>query len=253
MEKFNRSKKQEEEALKRIIPFGATKGSLKLWSYFQNLVRSRPFQIYVSRWRAKYLIPELGYKLKDPNNYFGTPEEWPLKYIENDLFKEVSRFCDRVGLDSVDWSESIRHYIFYGRVKKPDDHSGELFLVSDLWNESREMDEWLSDSVEQENRYFPVAIRMSPYATKRDLLDFVDKYWRDFESDLHRYRSKDIKIGRIRHKDPVKQHRNDFIYENRKLPLRDLADKVAKKFDMYLDDGHISKIISLETNRRNKL
>lgn len=129
-----------------------------------------------------------------------------------------------------------------------------LFVVSDVVGEKEEP---FGELVQQsDDMAFPIAIRISPYATQRDLIDFVksEAIWKNEIQFLQdKYRSKDIKIGKIKSKNEKIQKRNDFIYEHKDLPRKEIMSMANRKFGINIDYGHIGKIISLENKKRKEL
>ena len=66
------------------------------------------------------------------------------------------------------------------------------------------------------------------------------------------YRKKGIKIGKVKTKNKGIQERNDLIYKNKDKTLKEIRHILANK-NMFLDDGHIAKIISLEKQKRKEV
>lgn len=73
---------------------------------------------------------------------------------------------------------------------------------------------------------FPIHIGINIYATKRDVLDFVNKRWDEIRYMLDCFTADRPSVTRKR----VKAERDELIWENRGLPARDLADLVNAKF-----------------------
>ncbi len=93
---------------------------------------------------------------------------------------------------------------------------------------------------------------LSPYASLRDILDWVKKNYHDIKFFQDKYKNKNVKINKYRIRREKLEKRNDYIYKNRSKKLSDLEvglDRLG--YDM--DQGSISKIISLETKRRKKV
>lgn len=96
-------------------------------------------------------------------------------------------------------------------------------------------------------KIYPVSIHINCYASKRDVLDFINKRWPDIEFMLGEYKRNRPKI-RIR----KNAKRDDFIWKNRKLPLKEIVSKLSDKLGVILDEGNIGKILSLERKRRGE-
>ena len=67
------------------------------------------------------------------------------------------------------------------------------------------------------------------------------------------YLDQNVKIGKIKTKKESIQKRNQFIYENKHLPRRQIQKVVKYSFNESLDYEYIGKIISDEKKRRKKL
>lgn len=77
---------------------------------------------------------------------------------------------------------------------------------------------------------FPIHMAISPYATKRDVLDFVSKRWDYIRYMLDLYVGEKPKSIRIK----PKAQRDSFIWENRDLPAKIIADKIN---ELYPDEN----------------
>jgi len=99
---------------------------------------------------------------------------------------------------------------------------------------------------ERKVRYanYPISVGISPMASKRDVLDYVKKNWESIREQLDDYGEQQ------RFRERPKAKRNEFLWKHRKLPIKDLVEKVNEKFpDESLIDADIHKIISLERKR----
>lgn len=72
---------------------------------------------------------------------------------------------------------------------------------------------------------YPIRVSISPQATKRDLLDFINKRWK-YIADL----LSDYDQGIILERKRKKQERDDLIWKNRNKPRKEIADLINKKF-----------------------
>lgn len=100
---------------------------------------------------------------------------------------------------------------------------------------------------EYDCKAFPVELDIHAYATKRDVLDFINKRWEEVQDHLSLDRSKSIRIR----KRSIPIEMTDYIWENRNLSRKEINNKVKTKFPGY-NFGYegIAKIISLEKKRR---
>lgn len=95
---------------------------------------------------------------------------------------------------------------------------------------------------------YPVSIDIHCFATKRDVLDFIEKKWKNINACLSSYRNKDIRIRKRKHN----QKLVDFIWKNKNLKIVELKNKLDKYFPDNKLFGYddIYKIISIEKQRR---
>ncbi len=97
-------------------------------------------------------------------------------------------------------------------------------------------------------RAYPVGIFIHPKASKRDVIDFVEKRWNWIENNFLRgYTEKKLKHGKRKHD----QKMLDFIWSNRSLVPKKLKIKLDKEFPKHgLVYYEISKILQLEADKR---
>jgi hypothetical protein len=97
-------------------------------------------------------------------------------------------------------------------------------------------------------RAYPVSINLHKLASKRDVLDFIEKNWDLIESYFELSRNKK---HRIRSRKNL--NRDNFIWENRNVGANEIKRLLDEKFPenglVYFD---IHKIISNERKRRQK-
>lgn len=96
---------------------------------------------------------------------------------------------------------------------------------------------------------YPIHIGISTKASKRDVLDYINKRWEYIRDLLNGYEDNPKGIRRRR-----KQKRDDFIWANRDLPAKDLADKVNEQFpDAMLTYSDINSILYYLRRRKYQL
>jgi hypothetical protein len=230
----------EEE--KQIIL--SMEGNKKIWNYFLHLVDSTGFQNHITVIRENHLDKE------------GS-------VINRKKFEEVKKYlCRHVGLDEIYWSEPIEEYILknelptenlstpcvvFDRIELGEDEYPDGYL-------SDPYDEWSLplDPIELEPWSYshPIVIRVTPYASQREIIDYIKKSYNRLIKPIQESYKLDVPIGKIRKKKPEIQERNKFIYENKDLPRKEIARLVAEKFNQFLDYGHIGKVISIENKKR---
>lgn len=237
--------------------YQSTEGHRKLVQYVKEIIKSDYFTKKIKYLRKKYAIPPEGFKPDDdglifPPKLWRSEKNWDSK---KDLNKDIQKICERYSIHYMDWSDPIEEVLFYGSFSIPGHtNSYNLCLLSDIVEEKNES--FGKAFEESDDMAFPIAIRISPYASKRDILDFVEKlYKHGINMYQQKYKNKDVKIGRIRKKKVHIQERNNFIYEHRHLPnkkiMRLLYDKYGKGFD--IDYAYIGKIIANERQKRKEM
>ncbi|RJO60241.1 hypothetical protein C4544_05720 [candidate division WS5 bacterium] len=242
-------KKEIERYHEMARAYRDSKGSQKMWNYFMEVTKTEYFNDVIRNIRAKYNIPENGFETNEDGSYSLPPRGFK---NESNLRQEIiDKICKKYQLHYFDFSDVLLSYIFYNKLDPLYDlGSCGLFTLSDVVEEKEEpFDELFQAS---DDMAYPIAIRISPYASQRDLIDFTKVVWKEIEAYQKQYRSKDIKIGKIKARNKATQERNDLIYKNRHESLKKIGELLADK-DIFLDDGHIAKIRSLEKQRRKEL
>lgn len=94
---------------------------------------------------------------------------------------------------------------------------------------------------------YPIHLEIHRLASKRDVLDFIEKRWELIESFIDFYRDKKPRIRQRK----LPREIADFIWENRKLNQKKIKELLDIKFPKNtLVYNEIYKIISLEKKRR---
>lgn len=235
-----------------------TKGFKKLWNYFQEIAETELYITTLNRLILECDIPPQGFDQRilsiADDRRFILPPEWRYyesekKYVE--VSEEIKKLCKRFHLHYMDWFEVIAKHLFYNLIEVPRyPNSYNLCLVSDLVETKQEP---LEEFEESDDIAFPVAIRVSPYASQRDIIDFVKKAHTQIEAYQKKYRDEQAKIGRVKTKKPLVRQRDNFIYELRDLPRQQIMRLLNEKLGISLDYGHIGKIISLEAKKRKEV
>lgn len=254
-EKFDADKYYKEE----IEPYLKSKGVQKMWNYFLEITKTDYFRNFIKEIRKKYNIPLNGFK--DECHYippkslsFGQKQE-----IENEI---ITKICEKYKLHYFDYYEIIEVYIYYNTLHLLGElGSCGLFRVSDIIEEKEEPFSELFQR--SDDMAYPIAVRISPYASQRDLIDFIKNriIWKkEIQFLQNKYKDKNIKIGKIKTKNKEIQRRNDFIYKHRHSPrkeilylLIEIAKRKKNKILWELDQAEISKVISLENKKRKEM
>ncbi len=241
---------EEFHSERNTAAFYKTQGFKKQWNYAKDLLSQKGFQTLVKKLRKSYDIPENGFKLNTPS-WTHPIETWKHRTDPQMLEKlrnELRKFCETKQFAEKDWRSIFEYYIFYNELflfQDPNSHN--MCYVTDILTQKDSLGQELNDSL---RNAFPVALLISPYASKRDILDYVEKLYKTQILPTQQIYQKDAKQGKVRNKNGKVQARNLFIYQNRNKSLKVIADLVRAEFKELLDHGHIGKIISLEHNKR---
>ena len=252
-EEFDPDKFYEEN----IEPYIKSKGFQKMWNYFLEITRTDYFKNVVRETREKYGIPADGFRPAN-DSYLIPPEDFNDSF-RNQLRRDIiEKICKKYKLHAFDYADVIMTYVFYEHLLQPLNELGAngLFRVSDVPEEKEEP--FSEETQESDDEAYPIAIRVSPYASQRDLIDFIKNkvIWEKEIGFLqNKYRDKKIRIGKVKTKNKEIQERNDFIYAHKDRPRKEIMKLLIamhKKNSILweLDEAEISKIISLENKRR---
>ena len=96
---------------------------------------------------------------------------------------------------------------------------------------------------------YPVSIKIHSMASKRDVLDFIEKRWNWIDNTLRQ--TKEEKALKIKRKKKHSQELLDFIWDSKELPAKTIKTKLDDKFpNNGLAYYEISKLIQLEKIKR---
>lgn len=275
----------EKKLIKELDSNYSTQGYEKLWNYFLDSAKTDYFQNKVLNIRKLFKIPDKGFdtekvyyaleisykeipgrdwrkdatKLKEYDVWKGEDLK-RLSKAKKHISQESYKICEKYHLHYLDWSDVIEDYIYFNRLEKTPPrlyytNSYNLCMLADL--QEIVEDPFSKKLTEADNDIFPIAIRISPYASERDILDYVRKMAPAIKEWQKPYIKPGVKIGKIRKKNPLIEERNNFVYENRSLSYKKIVSLVMKKFPEdiceSIDEGAIGKIISLERNKRKQV
>lgn len=225
-----------------------TNAKAKMYVYLCSLADSQDFLDRVLDIRKKFSIPSNGFN-KDIDDEFNFVNKLPAYIDESkeelDFQKAVYDLASQFGI-TVAWLESIQGYVFYGdffSTKIPP--LVQVLDIPDILEEDYALNSFanIADSL-------PVGIFVSPYATGRDIVDYIKKQYKvEIEPLQIKYREDGVKIGKVRKKNSKVQDRDDFICEHKELPTSELVSRVSVKYGVVLDYTHINKIIAKKCKR----
>lgn len=98
-------------------------------------------------------------------------------------------------------------------------------------------------------RAYPISIDINKFASKRDVLDFIEKRWDIIENYLSTYRNKKPRFR----KRAIDRKLTDLIWDNRNKKLKEIKTIIDERFpENTLVDHEIYKIIGQEKIRRGR-
>lgn len=237
----------------------STNSQKKLWDYLFGLSEEPEFQKKIRDIRGRYNLPVEGIAevIEEVSPFSGKKIILLPNNLDNSspFIDEVRSWIKELGLHLM-WDESFKYYIAYNQWFNFWSFSG-LIQVEDL-NHKLNGEFQFKDEKEAGIHYvhemvedYPIAILINPYASQRDIIDFIKKTHKTHIEPLqNQYKHSEVKIGKIRRRNNKVLIRNKFIYENRHLSKKEIVQLVSKHFDEILDYTYIAKIISDEDRKR---
>jgi hypothetical protein len=232
----------------------------KAWAHFQRVIRTEYYLRTLTELRKKYKIT-----LHD-NEYQPTPgKEYPptdLRALKKDIIEKLG---GKFGLSNA-FLELVERDVFgVPDISVLENQPVGACAVVDRTDAIKKNDS--KHERQHEIDCYPIAINISPYATKRDILDYVERaYKSEIQSRQKRHQIAGSPQKNIhpRMRRPlnssladIRQERADFIYRHRHLSLSALASELYGTFEVYkkpnifhLDQGTIGKLLSIERKRR---
>jgi len=262
-----------------------TQADKKLILQFQKWFETEGIESKILELREEMGIPLEGFLLTDKDreelgNIFLTPHA--LSSANNSKLTICLRGCfvgsrellgdGRQLLNNTFFKQVLRVYIFFNQFLFEDIHASlpihlrqtSLCDISDAYEDlyvqvgfegehafDPELAKTYIDSQRSITELFPIALRIHPEASQRDILDFIKKHWTFIKILQEQQKDKNPKIlyARTKTNQAIKQ-RNDLIYKlhNAGKTTKEIRKELAKN-QYFLDDGHILKIISLRKRK----
>lgn len=258
---MNRRKEQKSFWDKELKPhyearhadsFLSTKSSKKLLVYLNEITCSQEFKNRIGRMRAKYGIPLEGFELIQKTSV--PPKQWRYyddadKNFQNQ--KDIKELCENYSLLPDDFASIMEMFLFFNKIFVPvKPNAYNLCMVYDAFAGKTIDGTGLSKGMD---KYFPIALRISPYASKRDIINYIEKNFREVSEIQQTYKNELIKIGHVRTKRQGKRKIHEFIWTNQSVPMKELKDLVHEKFKEVLMGHELKAIIKKENKRRKKV
>ena len=234
-----------------------TQGQEKMFAYLVSLSSNTDFVDRVKEIRQWFLLPEEGFKkqLKNIDEFVQSLPPYTNDRNEQIVFdKAIYDLADQFGVTLV-WLNAIRDYIFYNyfsyaKTSPLVDMVDILGVLNDAERDGSDREALLGRILDNIADSFPLALLVSPYATGRDIIDFVKKeYKTQIEPAQSAYKLTGINIGKVRKRSPGVQERDMFICKHKHLGTRKIVCLVADEYGEVLDYTYINKIIKEKCKR----
>lgn len=249
----------------------------KLRNYLYEFLESDPVQDELSELRKRYDIPangipfgekEMGDIKRDSIIYF--PDGFiKSKSMIGRVSGDLNHLTEKFPLKNLGIQSLIRVYFFHNVIpeallKTAVDEENLCKIVD--FNEDM-LEECISDSslkkiylqhVQKENYYFPIALKINPRASKRDVLKFIEKNWVTIHRKLSKYDDRYGKLGKVKSKNPLITKRNRLILKHNDKSYSEIR-KILKDNGIPMelidrvDEGSVGKIRSIDRQRRKEV
>ena len=252
-----------------------TQGRVKMLRYLEDLVRNVGFKRTIKR-LLKYEKQEF----PSGNHRDWTPEQQKRgDYINHELseianeYERLKRRCNKlmktpIYLTKQEIAEGYgldMNLIWLVETMLADDKEMQKIAMahadpemcrytSRYWEEMYAMNRgddflWLRPDRQMEILAFPVSISINRYASKRDVIDYIEKKWKFIESALGEYRDKSLKLKSRK----FNQVMIDFIWDNKAIKSQEIVKLLDVKFPKHgLAYYEVSKLIQIEKQRRER-
>lgn len=236
----------------------STKGHQRVLNSLKVLAKNEPFLGEIVAMRHALGIPDHGFA-RIPDDTSLLIAQYPDRAADDrydpskdqQLYEMVDELCRAYQLDALAYSAPIRFFVKYNRM--PDPQGADLLAIHPI--------ELVKDSIQDPMAFdlspltqstdHALTITVSPYASLNDILDFVKKNSAHIRQIQNQYAVQTAKLRKIR--DRKAAERYAFIYEHRSLSLAQIADLVQQNFNVFMDEGNITKAISIEKNERKEM
>jgi len=234
-----------------------TQGHQKMLQYIEDLKRNKPFLKIFRKYdkqSSEEKIDNVFFIIKEYEKLNKITKKLLKKY-ESDYEKITVKMAEEYGLDS-----DLLNYIHFSLDKKLNKcnlykNDVDMCVYNDNYDESLgyrtlpDVPLILNRVYRNHLRAYPISIDIHKYASKRDVLDFIEKKWDwIYKNNLGFY----TEYEKIRfRKRKQNQKIIDFIWNNKRLKAKEIKVLLDKEFPhnglVYYE---INKIISIEKDRR---
>lgn len=242
---------------------------------FYNLLCSLKFEQKIQEARKELEIPTKGirYTVEDTLNFkYGNyePSGWkPVYPNRNALSKEWSylwvegilkNLIKEIGQDSSGVHLALRIYIFHNIIDEDILYeNAQRQNIASIADNIEEFEEYgYSSKVfmgfsKEKNINYPLSLRVSSYASKEQLLSFINNNWTTITKIQNKYKTKNKILGTpLRTREKQNNEINLYITQNYTESNISLVVNIEKKFTRELTEGQIrSQKYRIKHNRAN--
>jgi len=243
-----------------------TSGEKKMKAYGEKILKSNSFILSAEKLRKKYDIPvKLFFDDGERELYIEEVKRSWNKKKNKEYLKEVDEILFSFLLLDPAWIYVVEKLIFCNYI----DMDTFLLKYNDLCSLR---DEFFWKLIELDKRKrnhklkkvanltleevrFPIAIKISPFASERNIIDFIKKNFHNIRRFQNRYGKKlpiNSVINSVKGRKYSSKERDDFIYNNKRngLTQKEIKKLVKDKYHQDLEYEYIGKIVSRERKRR---
>lgn len=253
-----------------------TQGEKKLLLQFEKITKTDYFTDEIKRIRNELGIPQNGLKItmEDYQN-IGNPYYVPSginKHIFDNYYYnlecdyELKNINGKLIINNDYFKQLLKTYIFYNQFLYSELRESKSYLenpnlceVVDVRKETEDLilkkydpeissfvDSHKMETLEGKTSVYPISIRIHSGASQNDIVDYIKHNWKRINTLQLKYSDTETKIKNSKTKtNPKIKERNDFIIENKMLPLKEIRSLLSKEKGIFIDEGSIAKIISL--------
>lgn len=244
-----------------------TQSQIKIRQYVEDLRRNKFFVSKIKRLRKLISLPEHEEEARREEILAeGIFEEYidierklldRLSTVNHEFNHIIEEISEKYALDF----EAISTLFLYDLTNREElikSHYFDLCTITDnydqdLNDEFEPIPIFLDTSRKSHIRAYPISIDIHRFATKRDVLDFINKRWDVIADSLKEYNVKEKGVRFRKRKYDLQVV--DYIWENRNKPNKVVASLVNSKFpedSQLYTYVEIQKILSAEKIRRER-
>jgi len=219
-------------------------GPKKIINDFIRFINSYSFKEEIIFLRKKYKIPKSGLNLVTRPNTKKIeevtvliPGKWGRdKHISCGIRLDLKKVTNYFPLHGPEWDDIFCTYLFYNYI--PEKYMKKHLLkenlckIVDLKSEFDEYDTIsfinLLKNEKEKCEVYPIAIKITPYASRNVIVDFIKQNLKFIEALQKKYKDPSATLGKTRSRVASKKH--DFIYKNKSKLRKTIAELTDKKF-----------------------